>query len=149
MLSDPVGEVKMDGKSQIMAAVKSLRHALGDTQQGFAHRLGLAISTVVRYESTRPPKGRALEQLAQVAEQAGLDAEAGAFRNALVQELGLTITPHAVMEYTPAPELQPLSDTEEALVAAVLRVMRNAEYQPIREALMGLLRPAMRERKKT
>lgn len=47
-------------EKQVRIAVKDLRAALGDTQQAFAHRLGLAISTVVRYELTRSPRGAEL-----------------------------------------------------------------------------------------
>jgi transcriptional regulator with XRE-family HTH domain len=94
MLSYPVGEVKEKNytvpknlPNPVCDAVRKLRLALGDTQQSFASRLGLAISTVVRYELTRPPKGKALAQFAELAK--GLrDAElADVFRRALVAEL--------------------------------------------------------------
>jgi len=69
----PFGEVNMESKEKSLSlseAVRALRQALGDTQQSFAHRLGLAISTVVRYELTRPPSGAALLTFANLAEQA-------------------------------------------------------------------------------
>jgi transcriptional regulator with XRE-family HTH domain len=44
-------------------AVKSLRQALGETQQQFAYRMKRAIRTVSRWETTRPPTGRELYQL--------------------------------------------------------------------------------------
>jgi transcriptional regulator with XRE-family HTH domain len=75
-------------RSELLAAVKKLRLALGDTQQQFAARLGLAISTVVRYELTRPPKGRALRQLADVAHKNREFELAFIFHTALVEELG-------------------------------------------------------------
>lgn len=81
-------------KNEVTAAVRELREALGDTQQQFAHRLGLAISTVVRYELTRPPKGKALVQLQEVAKQHGLDLIAATLRNALSKEMGWATQPH-------------------------------------------------------
>lgn len=58
--------VKADDKL-ICQTVKRLRLELGDTQQEFAQRLGLAISTVVRYEHNRAPKGRELADLYRLA----------------------------------------------------------------------------------
>jgi len=70
-------------RNAVTAAVKRLRLALGDTQQQFATRTGLAISTVVRYELSRPPKGEVLEQLKALAEQNGLRDIATVFSYAL------------------------------------------------------------------
>jgi transcriptional regulator with XRE-family HTH domain len=56
-------------QNSVTDAVRRLRVALGDTQQQFAARTGLAISTVVRYELSRPPKGDALEQFKSLAEK--------------------------------------------------------------------------------
>jgi len=72
---------------RIRAAARELREVLGDTQQQFAQRLGLAISTVVRYELTRPPKGKALAQLKQVAMAYGQVELAHIFADALRLEL--------------------------------------------------------------
>ena len=60
-------------------ATRRLRLALGDTQQQFAQRTGLAISTVVRYELSRPPHGKALAQFAVLAERNGLHDVARTF----------------------------------------------------------------------
>lgn len=40
--------------------IKALRQAVGDTQQQFAQRMGWAISSVVRYETSRTIQGVAL-----------------------------------------------------------------------------------------
>lgn len=72
----------------IPEVVKQLRLRLGDTQQRFANRLNLAISTVVRYESTRPPKGKALSQLYQLAVDSDLWDVAFMFRRAVEADLG-------------------------------------------------------------
>ena len=92
----PSGEVKekfsaMDDTTSkvVLEAVKNLRQAHGDTQQAFAHRLGLAISTVVRYELSRPPSGAALALLAKSAQDAGQQDLKDIFLAALAAELGL------------------------------------------------------------
>ena len=51
----------------INEAVRALRHQLGDTQQSFAVRLGLAISTVVKYEASRTPRGAELTRFLELA----------------------------------------------------------------------------------
>src|SRR5215831_17662818 len=75
-------------EDQLTGLVRKLRLALGDTQQQFASRLGLAIATVVRYEHNRPPKAKALARLEQVACEKGLEEYAAAFRRALNMDLG-------------------------------------------------------------
>jgi transcriptional regulator with XRE-family HTH domain len=72
-------------QNAVTDAVRRLRLALGDTQQQFASRTGLAISTVVRYELSRPPKGKALEQFRAIAEQNGLNDIARTFAYAMGQ----------------------------------------------------------------
>ena len=69
-------------------AVKALRLTLGDTQQQFAQRLGLAISTVVRYESTRAPRGDALAKLYKLALDNKLRRIAAMFQAVVLRELG-------------------------------------------------------------
>jgi transcriptional regulator with XRE-family HTH domain len=59
-------------QNTVTDAVRRLRLALGDTQQQFAARTGLAISTVVRYELSRPPRGKQLAEFAVLAERNGL-----------------------------------------------------------------------------
>lgn len=53
--------------AELSGAVLELRRRLGDTQPGFASRLGFSVRSVANYESDRPPKGRALVKLAEVA----------------------------------------------------------------------------------
>jgi transcriptional regulator with XRE-family HTH domain len=66
--------------------VIELRTSLGDTQEEFAARLRTALSTVARYETSRPPAGAMLLRLAAVAEQNAIghkadDAKAKALIN--------------------------------------------------------------------
>jgi hypothetical protein len=58
-----------------LAAVRSLRKALGETQQKFAHRMKKAIRTVARWETVRAPTGRELYQLEVEARRNGLTTQ--------------------------------------------------------------------------
>lgn len=55
------------GKSELSKAVRDLRERLGESQQAFSNRLGIALNTIARYETTRDPSGQALEQLSDMA----------------------------------------------------------------------------------
>lgn len=79
----------MTNQRVIARTVRQLRLALGDTQQQFAERMGWAISTAVRYETTRAPRGRALADLARMAIARGWDDIASVFRMTLAEELGI------------------------------------------------------------
>jgi transcriptional regulator with XRE-family HTH domain len=84
----------------VTETVKKLRLAVGDTQQQFAHRMGLAISTVVRYESTRPPKGRALAGFVELATASNLPDLAKVLNDALLEEIGVSLaTGHFALEH--------------------------------------------------
>lgn len=72
----------------IKTAVRELRKSLGDTQQQFANRLNLAISTVVRYELSREPKGAVLIQFHQLAVKNNLTELAKVFWDAGAEEVG-------------------------------------------------------------
>lgn len=75
-------------KDPVSQAVRDLRTALGESQQAFAYRMKSAIRTVARYETVRPPKGRALAELQQVATDTGHHKLATIFKDALIAELG-------------------------------------------------------------
>ena len=75
--------------SPISEAVRSLRVALGESQQAFAYRMKTAIRTIARYETTRPPKGKALSEFYRVAAEIGNQDLATVFRNALTAEMGV------------------------------------------------------------
>ena len=134
MLADPIGEVNADKsptetRNPVCRAVRRLRVDLGDTQQQFANRLGLAISTVVRYEISRPPHGKALAQLERLAMENGLDECALIFRNSLREELGGSIQGEQVRPpsaETFGLECFPRTPEEEALIFDVLQVAREA-----------------------
>jgi transcriptional regulator with XRE-family HTH domain len=72
----------------IPEAVKVLRTRLGDTQQQFAQRLEVAISTAVRYESTRAPQKQALAKLYSLAVGNRMYDVADMFRAAMLGQVG-------------------------------------------------------------
>jgi transcriptional regulator with XRE-family HTH domain len=117
-------EQPLVAKNLVSQAVRRLRVALGDTQQEFANRLGLAISTVVRYELTRPPRGKALAQLERLARDFGLKECALVFSNALVDELAPNIL-GADPEASGFQKARPQTPEEEAMVFDVLSMMRE------------------------
>jgi transcriptional regulator with XRE-family HTH domain len=125
------GSSEVDNKVAVRATVKRLRLALGDTQQAFAHRLGLAISTVVRYELTRAPRGRALVELAELAMANGLEDCAKVFRNALLAGLGVPPTDGGTLAFPQVSGVViagPETTEQRNVLAAVLQLMREAEW---------------------
>lgn len=82
-------EEKKQQISPVSEAVRSLRVALGESQQAFAYRMKTAIRTIARYETTRPPKGKALSEFYGVANENGNQDLAAVFRNALTAEMGV------------------------------------------------------------
>jgi transcriptional regulator with XRE-family HTH domain len=59
---------------------------LGESQQGFSNRLGIAVRTVAGYESKKPPKGPVLNHLATIAATAGRSDLQAIFRSAEAKE---------------------------------------------------------------
>ena len=128
--------------------VKRLRVALGDTQQSFAHRLGLAISTVVRYEHSRPPNAAALAQFAELATANGLPECAKVFRDALGLkerrlinmgfEVGLRLDLIAARRDVKALEAQ-VERLRELLKLALCLLPRANPLEPFPDALLALL----------
>jgi len=70
-------------------AVRKLRECLGQTQQEFAHSLGVAITTVARWETTRPPKGKILAELERLATENHQSELVHVFDDALMADLGV------------------------------------------------------------
>lgn len=76
-------------RKPISEAVIRLREALGENQQQFANRLGTAITTIARYETSRPPSGQILLYLARLAVEYDRHEEAILFRESFQQSAGL------------------------------------------------------------
>jgi transcriptional regulator with XRE-family HTH domain len=105
----------------VSLTIRKLRQALGESQQQFAHRLNMAIRTIARYETVRPPRGLALVQLQRTAEAHGLDEYAAVFRRAAAAAVGVE------------PDL-----TSEQFRDALLRSLEDPE---VRNALKHAMEP--------
>jgi transcriptional regulator with XRE-family HTH domain len=70
-------------------AVRELRESLSQSQQQFSNTIGVAMNTVARWETTRPPKGKALNDLRELAIENKKTELAWIFGDALLGELGL------------------------------------------------------------
>lgn len=121
-----------DPNGLILKAVKTLRLALGETQQSFAGRLGLAISTVVRYESTRPPRGAEIARFLDLAIANGRQDLAEVFARAMADELELKA------------ERIPRTIEENVYADLLFLLMRNrghaetdANFRKLSKALLG------------
>lgn len=78
----------MKTRNPISEALVQLRAGLKETQQQFANRMHTAITTIARYETSRPPKGKVLAELERIAIENDLPDCAAVFRAALAKELG-------------------------------------------------------------
>ncbi len=76
-------------RTPVSERVVALRAALGYNQQQFAVMLGASITTVARWETSRPPSGKALVQLSRLAHDEGLFEFSWDFVNDLASELSL------------------------------------------------------------
>jgi transcriptional regulator with XRE-family HTH domain len=117
--------------------VRNLRKRLGETQQQFAERMGMAISTVVRYELSRPPRGKVLLDLAKLAEESSCRREAKIFRYAFYREFEVYGDGTPPFPYL---RLTPQNEREEELIQALLWAARHSpEMQKIEEQLKSSL----------
>jgi transcriptional regulator with XRE-family HTH domain len=73
-------------RTAVQNALIDLRRHLGLTQLQLALALGVTPATTARWETTHPPRGRALDRLAQFADQRGAIVWASIFNGALEQE---------------------------------------------------------------
>jgi len=96
---------------EITAAIKKLRATLGDSQQAFAHRLGLSVRAIANYEGGRRPSGPVLFDLSNLAEGDKIENLAKIFGAAYAK--------------TVRGRIQPTTDQERVLVRIVLCLSRN------------------------
>jgi transcriptional regulator with XRE-family HTH domain len=123
-------------KDPVSEAVRDLRTALGESQQAFAYRMKTAIRTIARYETVRPPKGKALAEFARVADETGSGRTAKVFREALMAELPAVseLTKFGLRASTALPPIR----TEIGRVADVLRDENVAPEIRIAQAITRL-----------
>jgi DNA-binding transcriptional regulator YiaG len=120
---------KTPQKSEISDSIRKLRRALDETQPVFAKRLGVVMSTLVRYELTRPPRGAVLARLARIAEEQHQQECAQIFRKALADEVGEQI--QAKIDYR--------SDEEREYTLGLLAAFRNDQYRDLLGKVKRLL----------
>jgi transcriptional regulator with XRE-family HTH domain len=124
--------------TEIAAAVKRLRVALGDTQQSFAGRLNLAISTVVRYETSRPPSGRYLLVLRDIAREAS--AKPKGTERATLTELADLFHRAWIHELDKSADRLPQTTVEEDMAYALLLSLRNPLVPEIGDSIPRICR---------
>jgi transcriptional regulator with XRE-family HTH domain len=80
--------LRLPHQPEVSDAIRQLRETLKLTQQGLAVKLGTALTTIARWETSRSPRGRTLNDLAHLAEESGRPDLAAIFRKELLVELG-------------------------------------------------------------
>jgi transcriptional regulator with XRE-family HTH domain len=73
-------------KNETSAALTRMREYLGLTQEQFAQRLRVATTTVARWESSHPPRGKTLERLYRFAQRNGPAVTADTFLRQITRE---------------------------------------------------------------
>jgi transcriptional regulator with XRE-family HTH domain len=70
-------------KTPMAQAISRFRQSLGDTQQQFAQRVGLAVTSIARYETNSPPSAKVLARFVEVAQTANLPSFTEIFESRL------------------------------------------------------------------
>ncbi len=139
--------VKPAKQSDVGAAVRDLRTALGESQEQFAARLGTAVRTISRYEAPQPPKGGTLLRLLQIAREHHVDSAAATFAAALREELEELIRESGFLEilreqiekeFTPVL----MKTVEERIAAGLVDVTLREEEQEVLVSVLRGLRAA-------
>jgi transcriptional regulator with XRE-family HTH domain len=73
-------------KTPVQLAVRALREKVGMTQQEFSQALGVTLVTVCRWETSRPPTGYSLSELANFARLSGVREITEVFDRALRED---------------------------------------------------------------
>jgi DNA-binding XRE family transcriptional regulator len=105
-------------RSVVSETVAKLRHVFGESQPVFAKRLGIALVTLARWETSRTPPKTALLKLEALAQGKHMKEFAEVFRGARAGEY--VQKPTKEMHYAP-----PNTPEEKLYVAALLRVLRR------------------------
>jgi hypothetical protein len=123
-------------KDPVSQAVRDLRTALGESQQAFAYRTKTAIRTIARYETVRPPKGKALAEFQKLAAETGHQKLATVFSEAYMEEMGPAKTMMALgtLSYVLLPRIR----AELAQVASDLRKQNVTPEARIEGAVLKL-----------
>jgi transcriptional regulator with XRE-family HTH domain len=109
----------MVSRRALTDAVQKLRSHFGETQQQFAQRIGAAVITVARWETSRPPSGKSLEQLRDIARSENLTGCIVAFQEALDGNIEPTPAAAAAQVFQ--------NDRERVLAMALVTALRDPE----------------------
>ena len=121
-------------KNVLSEAVRQLRQVVGESQMAFATRMDWHIVTLARYETNRPPKGRALAQLWRVANEHGKHDLARVFLGGFQTEIGEQVFA--------APK-----EFEAAMYAFTEVLQPGPYYEKKREKILKLLEPEIERAK--
>jgi transcriptional regulator with XRE-family HTH domain len=148
-------------KPALARAVKALRLGLGDTQQQFANRLDIAISSAVRYETNRPPSGEILSRLYWLAVNHGLSDVAELFQRAVFEEWrewGKVPDAEPVTEHLENRFMQALSDAlvtrgstastrvaEWSFMRCAQKMLSDDQYKHLRAPFAAMIAPMCEE----
>lgn len=123
---------KLKSRHPVSKALIDLRNALGETQQQFAVRIGASVTTIARYETFRPPHGKTLVQIADIAQQRGLDELASVFHQAFDGEVGRTPRASATWMLQKMGMFTSIFNPEDRIWAVALsRVLSDKKLGPI------------------
>jgi transcriptional regulator with XRE-family HTH domain len=131
----------IEERSAVGAAVRKLRHALGETQEKFARRMNTAVRTIARYEGERPPTGLALAQLKRLADAYNLPDVGNVLEDAIMRELGQDDMRDVSQFYT----ITLVSPEEIGPVRALVEALRNARYREVGVRAIRVLTPVMND----
>lgn len=124
------------------STVRKLRGVLQETQPQFAARLGVAVVTVARWETTRPPRGAWLDKLADLAESRDLREYAQVFREARTSDTRPSAGRPVSILHEKDPEFR--DERERRYTLALLRVLRNPKrYQKALRTVETTLAPVL------
>jgi transcriptional regulator with XRE-family HTH domain len=114
----------------VSEAVKELRRALGESQQAFAERLGLYISSIAHYEGgDRSPDYVVTLKLYRAACEAGRKDLAAFF----LQLINAGIVPQVAVPFQ--------TESERENLRAVQAILYDSRFRHLREPLEALLAP--------
>ena len=120
-------------RNVLCEAVRELRKVVGKGQMEFANQMSWHIVTLARYETNRPPKGRALAQLWRVANEHGEHDLARVFLGGFQDDMG-------EMVFTSPKGFA-------AAMYAFVDVLSLAEHEGKRKKILKLLEPEIERAK--
>lgn len=107
-----MSQLKSVTDAELQQAIRELRAQLGLSQQQLAQKIGKSYGIVQRYEQRKPPTGRAILPLLQLAEANGLTDLVNVLRRGLVRDL---LEPNDLVKALAPPLVRLARERESAL----------------------------------